>query len=367
MPIDFSYKFYRDSGEAMQAMYQAIFGAQKSIFWEIYIFIDDAVGSRFVDLLCAKAIAGLDVKIVFDAMGSAALSKNSINRLQESGVDIQWYNKLYPEWHLGKWFNRIWFRNHRKVLLIDEEIAFLGGVNIELQHKDWDDLFIRLTGKVIRPLLRGFAKIYIRSGGEKKNVLHLLHPRLTAEFEKWKEHFDFIIHSPFSREHLKLRRMINRTLMLSKESFSLLTPYYAPDFKFIRLIYAAKKRGVKVNIFLPERPDYRILAWIARAYFRITQAAGAKIYLLKKMNHGKAFGSDSNKGFVGSANLTPRSFDSNEEVGLYFDEPAMVDDLNKYFASLEKEGVLVEDVYFKKPGWWLRFNEWLGKVFGKYI
>ena len=116
----FSYQFYRTTAEAWDAMYQAILVAQKSIFWEIYIFIDDEAGGRFIEALCEKAKAGVEVKIVVDAIGSWGLSSLAQARLVGSGAEVLRYNRTHPELALGKWFNRMWRRNHRKLLVVDE-------------------------------------------------------------------------------------------------------------------------------------------------------------------------------------------------------------------------------------------------------
>ncbi len=364
--MDFSYKFYRTTGDAWDAMRQTLLSATKSIFWEVYIFIDDTVGARFVEILCEKAKAGVDVKLVLDSMGSFSISSLSLARLRGAGAEVLWYNKLHPELHLGKWFRRIWKRNHRKVLIVDENVAFLGGVNVSAKFGAWYDIYLRLTGKIVRPLLKGFAKTYTHSGGEKEKVRHLLHPKIT-ELEGWKDRFKYFLSSPIYTRFSPLRRLYISGLAMAKESFNLLTPYYVPDKEFLQLISKAKNRGVKVNLFLPARPDYVVLDWIARAYYELTHKAGANIYLLDKMNHGKAMTVDNKAGFVGSANFTPRSFFDNEEAGVHFSDEQMVADLNNILESWKEEATPFNLEEWKKRGWRNKFKEWWGKRFERFM
>ena len=348
-------------------MHQALLAATKSIYWEVYIFVDDAAGARFVDILCEKAKGGVEVKLILDRLGSFALSSLALARLTGAGVEVRWYNALYPEWRLGRWFGRIWRRNHRKVLIIDEEVAFVGGVNVSAEFGEWYDLYLRLTGRIVRPLVRGFARSYVRTGGERSKVRHLLHPKLTVGVDELRKKFNFIINSPLYGQQSSVQRLFRQGLAMAKESFNLLTPYYVPDRHFLDLISKARARGVKVNILLPVRTDYKLMEWIARAYYGLTHKAGANIYLLERMNHGKALTIDDKAGFVGSANFTPRSFFANEETGVYFNDDQMVGDLNAILDDWKEEAEPLEVERWSKRGWGSKFKEWLGKKFEKYV
>jgi len=183
MNLDFSYKFFRTTSEAMQGMYEAILGAQESIYWEIYSLIDDNTGMPFINILCDRAKAGLEVKVIVDAVGSYELTRLSVARLKAAGVDIMYYNSLLPTLSLRGWFRSVWRRNHRKVLVIDKKIVFIGGVNVAGIYSAWDDLHIRVTGKITTPLLHSFARSYVRGGGDKKKIKHLLRPQFKTARE----------------------------------------------------------------------------------------------------------------------------------------------------------------------------------------
>lgn len=329
MNNDFSYHFYSSTISSWDAMYQEVLGATKSIYWEIYAFVDDIAGNRFIDLLCDKAKQGVDVKIIVDAFGSYYLTGLSINRLRSSGVEVLLFNKLNLQLNLRQWWSRIWMRTHCKILMIDEEVAFIGGVNVQRDMEQWDDVHLRLSGKVTRPLLRYFARKYISSGGKRKRVKHILHPKLINKVGKLKEKIKFLINSPlryYGRS--PIRKFYSTALSTAKESFNLLTPYYAPDRKFLELIFKASKRGVKVNIILPFKNDIKLMNYMARAFYGLSKKAGATFYFLKKMNHGKALTVDNKMGMVGSTNLTNRSYFMNHEANVVFHEQNMVEELN---------------------------------------
>ncbi len=340
-------------------MYQAILAAEKSIYFEVYIFIDDTAGERFVRALCDKAAAGVEVKLIFDSVGSFSLSRAALQRLNRAGVKVVWYNRVRPGWHVPRWFFRVWYRNHRKFLIVDEEIVFLGGVNIYQEAALWNDVHLRLEGMPMRILLGIFGRSYIKAGGDKKDVAHLLAlPAFKIDLAEWRKKIDFIFHSPLDHGGRKkfMRQIYVDALRSSKHSFTMLSPYYIPDKRFIEAIKGAVARGVKVEILLPQKTDYRIMQVTAKSFFNLTCRAGAVLYLLKTMNHGKAFCVDGASGFVGSANLTPRSFRFNEESNVYFNDVAMVKDLQAIFEGLKKEAVMVCE--YQETSWFLRTVAW---------
>ncbi|MEK7625548.1 MAG: phosphatidylserine/phosphatidylglycerophosphate/cardiolipin synthase family protein [Patescibacteria group bacterium] len=367
MSDGFTYQFYKTTSEAWDAMYQAIESAQKSIFWEVYIFVDDSIGNKFIDALARKARAGLEVKLIIDAMGSSEFSASAEGTCREAGVELLKFNPTSPLFGLRNWIGRLIRRNHRKVLIIDEEVVFLGGVNIKAAFKTWDDLYVKLTGNLARPLLRGFAKSYISSGGKRRNVRRFLYPRLENLIPLWREKLNFIVHSP-NRVSIPRRRMVFlKALDMAKETFNLLTPYYVPDRKFLRAVELAKKRGVKVNIFLPRRTDVRLAELIARTYYDLTMKAGANIYFLPNMHHGKAMSVDNNLGMIGSINMTPRSFTNREESAVSFTDVRMVDELNALFNDLQSKSVPLDMARFHQRNWFDRAKEWLAKKLEYFV
>ncbi len=363
----YSYKFYATTHEAWDAMYQALFSATKSIYWEVFTFVDDSVGDKFVKVLCDKASNGVQVKVIFDAFGSFSMSNKAVDRLEKAGVDVKFYNRFFPQLQLARWFSRLWFRNHRKVLIVDENIAFLGGVNVKAEYRTWDDIYLKIAGFVPRPLLRGFAKSYISSGGKHKAVKHLLKPEDRGVWHELKDKLNFIVHSPKYNRYKPSRKLFITALEMAKESVNFLTPYYTPDKKFLEAVAIARKRGVKVNIFLPLRTDFKIMEIITRAYFRLTLKAGANVYILPKMNHGKAITVDDKVGVVGSFNVTNRSFHLDEESGVAFNDQEMVADLNTFFDNYLKisEPLKAEDLH--KPSLRERLKEWFSHLFDPYV
>ena len=153
------YRFYTTSKKAWDGMFKAISEATESIYLEMYIFLDDTkITHDFLGMLKSKALSGVEVVIIADAYGSRELKSTAIAELKASGIEFIFFSH--------------WLRHtHRKFLIIDHKIAFLGGVNIEEKIRNWRDLQIRLKGKIVKPILKSFAYAYKMSGGKKISIL----------------------------------------------------------------------------------------------------------------------------------------------------------------------------------------------------
>jgi len=360
---EFNYKFYKTTSEAWDAMYQVILEAKSSIFWEIYAIGNDEIGEKFINLLVQKAKEGLIVKIIVDHLGSFSLTTLQQNNLYKAGVDLLIYNEVFKfQFNFYKWFKRVWQRNHRKVLIVDEDRGFIGGVNVRAEEKEWGDLYLKMEGKTVRPLVRQFARSYVKAGGKKKDVRALFHPIKYKEYPGWKKKVRFIFHAPmFNQGKSKLKNFYYDIIRSAKQSVTLLTPYYIPDRKFLRLIAEAKKRGVEINIILPYRPDHKFIQIASQAFYELTHLAGANLFFLPKMHHGKAMSVDNKRGFIGSNNFTHRSFYINKEADVSFEEKDMVKDLNDILDELKSQATLYDRKksmdYFlirKLKEWWAR-------------
>lgn len=371
MSKDFSYKFFSTTASAWEAMFAAITNAEKLVYWELYMLMDDVQGDKFIDLLCAKARAGVDVKLILDAIGSIEFSRNAENRLRAAGVELLWYNPILSKNIFNRWRQRIWQRNHRKVLIVDGQVGFIGGVNVHATQHDWLDVHLQITGSAVRSLLYGFARSYVHSGGSRKKMRKILHPFLVTKLELWKNKIKFIFNAPDGQSKRKLRETLYNSIEPAQKSITLLSPYYAPDRDFMRLLERAARRGVRIDLIMPARTDMEFMELIAQKYFAQMQKWGVNIYFSEKMNHGKAMVVDDKVGMVGSANLTKRSFDTNAEAGVYFTNEDMVADLNKILDDWKQAAKPFSAIKLHAKGWYRtikdRVKEWVANKIEKYV
>ena len=348
------YKIYSDSKSAWDAMHEAIADAKKSIYWELYIFVDDDAGQRFFDTLIRKAKAGVTVRIIVDSFGSFGLPRKRIQQLKQAGVDLRFFNDRKHRYR--SLLRRLFSRTHRKILVVDEEIGFIGGVNVRSSMKDWLDIHVRLTGNTVHSLLRAFAKTYIISGGPKKNVKQLL----KYKFRVAHDMIDFIYDDPNSKGS-RARKKYTEALLKARERVILFSPYYFPDKKFLHALWRARKRGVKVDLLIPLRSDLRVGTYAAYAWFSLMHRLGVKVHLTDKMMHGKGVIVDDDWAMVGSSNIDIGSFFNNYEANVKISDREFVKKLKELVHGWTEGAKKIDPKNWEKRGRLHRAKEWIAK------
>jgi len=341
--LNSDYEIYSTSQLAWDAMYQAIFSAQKSVYWELYIFLDDAEGGRFFDLLEQKSRAGLDVKLVVDAIGSFWLSRRRVESLHAAGVEVLFFSERKKRYR--GWWKQLISRTHRKILIIDEAIGFIGGVNVDQRMKDWLDIQVRVEGKIVHSLLRSFAKSYIICGGNKKNVRKFLRFRFRVRDDE----ANLVIDEPSGGKSAVRKKYIT-ALLRARERVILFSPYYFPDRKFLLALWRAKKRGVRVDLLLPLRTDVRLVTYAAYAWFKLLQKIGVNIHLTPNMMHGKGVIVDDDWAMVGSSNLDQISFYDNYEANLEIRKSSVVKNLKNIVGEWVENARHLTEMDLQKMG-----------------
>ncbi|MEI6042443.1 MAG: phosphatidylserine/phosphatidylglycerophosphate/cardiolipin synthase family protein [bacterium] len=325
------YKFFANSQKSWQAMFNAISVAKKSVYLEMYIFQDGMVEFDFLKLIKQKASEGLRVRIILDSFGSSNLSKKAVMEIRESGAEIFFLSYLFH-------------RTHRKILIVDEQVAFIGGVNFQQSSSLWNDLVVQSKGKLVSVIIRSFAKSYVECGGldqsiislSKRNNVHRKIPRIRKKMHDW-----IIEHSPV-KNRFRLKKIYTNHLSKAKKDIVLLTPYLIPKRWFIGLLHQAHLRGVNVEILVPRDTDHYVIDRINYYYMCKLSKLGIKFYLEPKMNHAKIMVIDSKDAIIGSNNLDFLSFEFNSEIGIFFKDPHAILKITKIIDVWKKESVFFD-------------------------
>lgn len=300
-------------------MLEAIVQAEKSIYLEMYIFLDDTAASHnFIGKLQEKAREGVRVVIVADAFGSNALKKGVADSLRRAGAEFIFFSH---------WLRHI----HRKVLIVDEKTAFIGGVNIGKRFREWHDLQLRLHGRIVGRLLKSFAYTYEMAGGKNAKVLNYRESRFTAKLRFW-----LVEHWPI-RNVYSLRRHYVKKITQAEKRIQIVTPYFTPPRWLISLLDDAVRRGVEVEILIPRKVDWGIMNRLNYHYMHKLSSLGIKFYLAKGMNHAKLLIIDGKEGLLGSQNVDLLSFNINAEIGLFFREKKLLRELAAVFGEWKRD------------------------------
>lgn len=340
MTKPFAYNIYGTTGAAWDAMYASLETAKTSIYWEVYIFIDDAEGKRFSDILEKKAIEGLEVKLIVDTLGSLTLSKKTISRLKKAGVEIIFFYERKKR--IRSWWQKLWTRNHRKMLIIDRESTFIGGVNIEAGMKDWFDIMIEIKGDISKQFLPYFAQSYLISGGKRSHIKHLF-----ARQEKISiRGIDFVFDEP-SQKRSRARRYYLRALRDAKKKIILFSPYFFPDKGFLRAMKMARKRGVRIDMIMPFRTDLKLVTYAAQSWYQELSDLGIHIHLLHQMMHGKGLIVDDSWAMAGSSNINHTSFYETYESNIRIEDHDMVRSLTKEVLGWLPGSTHIDNMYWE--------------------
>jgi len=318
-------------------MLRAISGAQKSIYLEMYIFLDDTKKSHdFIGKLRAKARAGVRVIIVADAYGSKLLKEEITKTIAKSGIEFIFFSH---------WLRHI----HRKVLIVDEKIAFIGGVNIGKLYRNWTDLQLELRGRIVKRILRSFAYTYVMAGGKNKKILGYRQKKLVGKLKFW-----LLEHWP-NRNIYTLKKHYVEKISQAKNSIQIATPYFTPPRWLISLLDDAIRRGVSVEILIPKTTDHpRIMNPLNYRYMYDIYSLGITFYLSKAMNHSKLLIIDKTEGLIGSQNMDLFSFGLNSEVGVFFREKKLLRELEQIFEKWKKQATKFEPKKYK-----MKLNDYL--------
>ncbi len=318
---------------AYPVMLDAIATAREFVHLETYVLRNDRAGSRFLEALRDRAAAGLDVRLLYDAIGSHELQPGALEPLRRAGGDVVAFNplrRIYPHWAPRR-------RDHRKLLIVDGEVGFTGGLNLgdeydagpvaEDGHAGWRDTHARVRGPALRDLGAVFLESWFRSGGAELPWRALLgaEPGRPGAIR-----CGVLPDGPVYRRRA-MRDLLVSALDGAQNTARLTSPYFAPDRRVLEALERAAERGVRVELILAGRTDHPILRRGARSTVERLLRRGASVHeYVAAMLHAKSAVFDNRLAIVGSSNLDRQSFQHNYEVNLVVvgaEVPRMLDRL----------------------------------------
>jgi cardiolipin synthase len=334
-----SIQILNNGDEFYPSMLKAIDEAQRSVTIEAYIYWAGEIGKRFALALAGRASAGVKVKILLDAVGSATISDEILETLKDGGCEVEWYNPIH--WYT---IDRVNNRTHRKSLIIDGRIGFTGGAGIA-DHwlgdaedpKHWRDIQIRIEGPAVMPLQSAFARNWLETTGEMISGGDYYPPHETAGPLSVQS----ILSSPETGSST-VRIMYYLSIACARKNIYIANPYFIPNDQAIDILVASKQRGVDVKIMISGVHNDNMFARYnsTRLYGRLLEA-GVEIYEYNRtMLHHKIMVCDGLWSTAGTTNFDDRSFAHNEENNV------CVYDRN--FAA-EWEGIFLNDLKACEP------------------
>ena len=338
-----------NGGQFYPAMREAIAAAENSVNLEAYIMQPGAAADLLIDAMVERARAGVEVRIVLDAIGSMRMGGTAARRLREAGCQLNFYQPI-------RWYrlHRLNNRTHRELLVVDGRIAFTGGAGIadwwlkpEKKSATWRDTMVRIEGPVVAAIQGVFAENWLECCGE-----------ILTSFRHWPV-LDgqgpvqaMVVKSSPSDRATASRVVFQMLIDGAVSSVDINTPYFLPDRSLRRALVRAATRGVQVRVVVPGRAtDQRLVRLASRRMYREMLEGGVRIHEYRPaMTHVKALIVDEAWAVIGTTNVDNRSFEHNDEINVAFREQDVTARLRRDFeADLAASTEITIDTWQKRP------------------
>ena len=348
----------RDGSATFPAMLEAIAAAKQHVNIATYTFGSDATGNTFADALVDRARAGVEVNLIYDAIGSHDSAQAIFDRMERGGVNVVEYGPIRPWRPRWGW----WRRDHRKILVVDGAVGFTGGLNIaglydapEKGGGGWRDTHMRIEGPAVTDLQRFFIAVWRRAGGrrlDKKRYCPPLAERGSSPAQ--------VVGNTLLWNRWAIRKAALAAFRGARKSIWIANAYFVPDGTILGEILRARGRGVDVRLMLPGQNENPVVGWASRSHYQMLLEEGVRVFdWMGPMLHAKTMVVDGVWSAVGSFNLDRWSLVNNLEVTMNVFDPAFARELEAMF---EQDLMLCREItlddWQRRPTKW-RALEWL--------
>ncbi len=340
---------YTSGYEFFPALLHEISLARHHIHIDIFIFEDDELGNLIADALIDRAVHGVEVRVVYDDVGCWKVKNAFYERMRNAGIDVHPFMPVkFPAFT-----SKANYRNHRKIIVIDGKVGFIGGMNFATRYvkgtgtQPWRDTMMRITGGAVYGLQRAFLidwyfvdRTLITSRDYYPPLETNSHNNCVAQV---------VTSSPVT-EWPDIMQGYVRILLEAKRYVYIETPYFLPTEPVLFALRTAALAGVDVRIIIPMHSDTRVVEWASVSYVKEVIEAGVKVYLYQAgFNHSKFLVSDDSICTCGSTNVDFRSFEHDFEANVFFYDEGLALRMKKMFLDDEAVSPLATEVYSKAP------------------
>jgi len=334
---------YTDGHSFFLSLLKEIGRARNHIHINTYIIEDDPLGRLIADALIDKAHEGVEVRLIYDDVGSWKTRNSFFERLKREGVEVFPFMPV----RFPAFTSKVNYRNHRKICVIDGVTGFVGGMNIALRYvkgtssQAWRDTHLRIRGSAVYGLQWAFlvdwyfvSRMLLTS--------HKYYPPVSVQPNDCL--MQIVTSSPTS-PWPDIEQGYVRILLEAKRYVFMETPYFLPTEPVLFAMRSAALAGIDVRLMMPEKGDAKFVEWASRSYFKETIEAGVRVYLYEAgFNHSKLLVCDDTLASCGSANVDFRSFENNFEANVFIYDGTFALRLKSVFLEDQKHCILLDDV-----------------------
>ena len=343
-------EIYTSGYDFFPSLLMEIGKAEHHIHIDTFIISDDPLGRIIADALIDKAKQGVEVRLIYDDVGSWRTPNSFFMRMRNEGIEVYAFMPV----RFPAFTSRVNYRNHRKICVIDGEVGFIGGMNIARRYvqgtskQSWRDTHVKLTGAAVYGLQRAFlvdwyfvSKVLITERSYYPEIIigqnnSLVQVVTSSPTSLWPE----------------IEQGYVRILTNAKHYVYMETPYFLPTDPILFAMRVAALSGVDVRLMIPYETDTKVVEWASRSYVIEASKAGVKILLYRKgFNHSKLLVSDDAMATIGSTNVDFRSFENDFEANAFFYDKKIALQVKEVFLADQKDSIDLDDVrrFIKKP------------------
>jgi cardiolipin synthase len=338
---------YTDGYQFFTALLQEISKAKSHIHLDMYIFADDALGRLVADALIDKARQGVEIRVIYDDVGCWNVSSQFFERMREEGIEVVAFMPV----RFPSFTSKVNYRNHRKIIVIDGQVGFIGGMNIALRYvkgtkeQPWRDTMLKVTGGAVNALQRAFLVDW-----------YFVDRTLLSDRKYYPQHTAVdgqlpnnclaqVVTSGPVTPYPEIMQGFVRIITGARRYLYLETPYFLPNDPVLFALKTVALAGVDVRVICPRHSDARFVEWASRSYLREVVEAGVKVKLYDAgFLHSKLMVCDDSISTCGSTNLDFRSFENNFEANVFFYDEGVALRMKKVFLDDELLSVSLTDL-----------------------
>lgn len=357
-------KLLLNGEEKFPELMKAMAGAKHHIHLEYYIFEQDDTGKTIIELLITKAKEGVQVRFIYDDFGSPAIKNKIEKRLKDAGVEIYPFHKV----HFYLLANRINYRNHRKIVVIDGQTGFVGGINVsdkyinnKKQKLYWRDTHIRIDGPGVFYLQYIFITDWNFCCPKKLKLKNEYFVQNMAVKED--VYVQIVSSGPDSVQPSVLFSVLEAIYLATKEIL-ITTPYFIPGDSILDALRIASLSGISVKLLVPGKCDSKLVNAASKVNYNDLLQAGVEIYIYQKgFVHAKTLVTDGKMSMIGTANMDHRSFELNFEVNAIIYDAAFAEKMRTiFFEDLKNAEKLNAEKWYKRS-FFTQLPEKIAKIF----
>ena len=334
---------YTSGYEFFPALLHEISKAKDHIHITSYIIEDDPLGRLIRDALIEKARQGVEIRFLYDDVGSWKMKENFFELMREEGIEVHPFMPV----RFPAFTSKVNYRNHRKIIVIDGKIGFVGGMNLALRYvkgekgEKWRDTHVKITGAAVYGLQRAFLVDWFYA--DRTLITNRKYYPDTAI--KANNNLIQIVTSSPTNVWAELEQGYIKVLLSAKRYVYMETPYFLPTEPILFALRTAALSGVDVRLMVPFKMDSKLVQLASQSYLNQIIASGVKVLCYKNgFNHSKLLVSDDNVATIGSANIDFRSFENNFEANAFFYDKTMAERVKNIFFTDESHCIPLQNI-----------------------